>query len=371
MPERQPELLIMDRLRSDDRLQARELTRRRAGVTQTWFDPCKYEEIVGVDFGRGYVSMWYLHEGKGESVPLSKALHAFARLSKNTGVIGESAHLAVPRRGQSMAQPFDADRLLYIYELLENNGVDLRLASEQHSRKMREWAANNSGGLVDRAKNTDMNDAKALAYYCAHNNGISLRNPPRTFGRCDGSKYGALVRAKANVVLNATSTLGYEGQVFPELARLARDILEGVGRPGGFVNDIVAFSLAASIATEEDGELKRFTRNGDAPGWGSFKDFVLKFSPWHYRGGRARSNICHHGFRAFVVRYAKRIGIDIKDGRKTIRFSDFDDAQEGARAGAWKAVRDELRDGYRFGQKLLEGCEVFEVLENEEVTCGR
>lgn len=370
MPDRQPELLFMDRLRADDREKAIELTRTRNGVTQAWFDPCMYDEIAGVDFGRGYLWMWYLYEGRGERVPLSKALEAFARLSRNTGLICESAHLGVPRRGQSMAQLFDADRLLYLYELLKQNGVDLRLAPEQHSRVMREWAANNSEGLVDSAKNTDINDAKALAYYCAHNNSLSLRKPPRTFGRCDGSRYGALVRAKASVVLNATSTLGYDGQVFPEIARLARNIYEGVRRPGGFVNEIIAFSIAASIATEEAGQLMRFTRNGDVVGWGSFKDFVLKFSPWHYSAGRARSNICHHGFRSFVVRYAKRLGINIKDGRKTIRFSDFNKEQSSAKAGAWKAVRDELRDTYRLGVSLTEEREPFEILRTEtEAAC--
>lgn len=377
---RSKELQDQRRESEDARRRNTELARQRPGVAQSWFDPSKHTEIVGCDFGGGEMFVYMLRSGRAiKDIPLRDAAKVLSSLGNGAAAFAEQAHLGTPQRGKSLSQPFTMEQLLDIYRGCRDSGVSLFLTAHQHTRKIRDWSAIHSGGLVDRGKSCDLNDAKGLAYYYEHKNAMSVRKPLEEFGFSKSCTYGKLVRAHSNFVLNAASVHGYGGQVFESVSRLATDIQCGLDRikehrpeKTRFVNRKVAFSLASLIVTEIDGAPARFVCDGSPLGWRSFKQSVLRFSPFHYKGGRARSNICWHAFRPYFANIAKRRGVSVKQGASYVPHCEFDEPQEAARREAWLRIRRQMRDAYFVALEACQQLDVYDVItEDAEVSIGR
>jgi hypothetical protein len=335
-------------------------------VRQSWLDPGEHDEIVGVDFGSGSAWLHFLRANLDEQVTAEALPLRLMSLARRSAVVGELAHLGRAQTSQSKAQPYTAETLLGLYPALEENGVTLRLAPHQHSRRMREWSAKHFPTLVTAEKTSDANDARAIACYVQHKNCLSLMRPPRTFDRSPASLYGDLVRAESNVVLNDASSRGYEGEVHPAISYLAAAIASRVERPGCFVNHKIAFSIASLITSERDGIPVRFVLNGKPPGWRKFKKYVLKSSPFHQKGGRARSNIFWHTFRPFMERLAGTVGESVKVGGKSyVRHAEYSEDQEAVKKYAMRQLREEIAAAYRLAVEMTAGLECFEILNEE------
>lgn len=332
-------------------------------VKRSWLDPREHDEIVGIDFGSGTASLYFLREQRDQRTTIEQLPSLLMSLRSGTAVVVELAHMGRAQTSQSKAQPYTADTLLSIYERLERNGVTLRLVPHQHSRAMREWSARHFARLVDAEKSSDANDARAIACYVEHKNAISLMKPPRSFERSRNSLYGDAVRAESNVVLNDASCRGYEGQVHRTIAVLADDAVARLARPGGFMTKKVAFSLASLVASERDGKPVRFVLDGRQMGWRRFKEHVCKFSPCHQRGGRARSNIFWHTFRPFLERFAIGFGESVKSGARYVRHANYTEEQEAIKKAAHNVVRGEMAAAYRLLVEMTAGLESLEILE--------
>lgn len=353
---------------------------QRSGLARPWFDPAAHTEIVGCDFGGGVMFLHELRSGRDQSdIPLCDVRKTLSSLGRGTAVFAEHAHLGTPQRGKSLSQPFTAEELLDIYRDCRAAGVSIFLTPHQHTRKIRDWSAIHSGGLVEHGKSCDLNDARGLAYYYEHKNAMSVRKPLEEFGFTKSCTYGKLVRAQSNLVLNAASVHGYEGKVFRAVASLATEILVGLSRikehradATRFAGRKVAFSLASLIVTEVDGVAAKFVCDGTTLGWRRFKQDVLRFSPYHYKGGRARSNFCWHAFRPFFAKIARRRGVSVKQGAAYVPHCQFSDAQEAARREAWLRIRREMRAAYFVALEASSHLDAYEVLaEEQEVGRGR
>jgi hypothetical protein len=55
---------------------------------------------------------------------------------------------------------------------------------------------------------------------------------------------------------------------------------------------------------------------GELPGWAFVKRYVLGFSPFHLKGGTARSNIFHHSLKSWVRSQAEKEGVFLFEGKK-------------------------------------------------------
>ncbi len=333
-----------------------------ATVSRSWFDPGRHDEIVGLDFGSGTAALHFLRAGIDEHSTIESLPARLLALAPKTAVVVEAAHMGRAQTSQSKAQPFTAETLLGLYADLDAKGVTLRLAPHQHSRRMREWSARYFPKLVSPEKGSDINDARAIACYVEHKNAISLMRPPRTFVRSRQSIYGERVRASSNVVLNDASCRGYEGQVHPMTAKLAEDLAWRLNRPGNFISVKVAFTILSLMVCEHGGRLARFVLNGRPVGWRRFKEVVLKTSPFHERGGRARSNIYWHSLRPFFERKAREFGVSVKSGSKYVRHADYSESQEAAKQAAFRDMRDQLKKAYWMAVEMTDGLDSFEVL---------
>ena len=331
---------------------------------QTWCDPSAFTEIVGVDFGGGLMHMHFLRAGvdKGPFDPID-GLAVLLNLCRGTLVVIEDAHASTPQTERSLSQPFTADQLTSLYAGIQASGNVLRLFPHQHSRKAREWAAANSvSGFVDREKSDDANDARALAYYVAKYNGISLRKPSSSFDVSAARHYGKLVRSTSNIALAAVKVDRHLGQKFPLITSFAIRLLNALDPSFDFISEKVAVSIASMIVYERDGELFRFLYNGRVPGFHFWKDNVMKFTPFHHKAGIARANLCRDRFRPYLAQFARTRGERVKDGARYIRHADFTVNAERVRKQSWAHVRRDVRAFYRMAVEMSADFRGFDVL---------
>lgn len=353
----------------------REINASAYDTARPWCIPSDHVEIVGADFGGGSMHCHLLRAGRDIiGVPLERVRESLLSLPRGTLVVSERAHLATPQTDRSLAQPFTAEQLIGLYDACAAAGVTIRLFPQAHSRKAREWAAVNAGkDFVEGGKTSDINDARALAFYVAHCNSVALSKPPTCFSRSPARDYGALVRSEANIVLRAVKVRGYEGQVFSELAALSRRLHARVHRKCDFVTLKVSFSIVALVAGVVDGETVRFTYKGNTPGRNFWLKKVLMCSSLHHRGGVARANMFRDRFRPFLAEFAAARGVIAKQGMKYVPFGSYTRVQELTRRDAWRDVRKQLRDAYSVAVTLCEGLPACEILDTQagEVLDGR
>lgn len=337
------------------------------GVAKSWCNPLDYDEIVGVDFGAGTFCWHKLHAGVSVSkLPLTKAHDVLTSFGQRTLVVAERAHLATPQTSQSLSQPFTAEELQSIYRDCEAKGITLRLFPHHHTRKCRDWAAGMAPGLIDGTKSTDINDAKGLAYYVFHNNGVALGKPPIDFSRSKIRSYARSVRSISNVVLNAAAARGYDGQVFPCVSRLSRKIPGEMKTKCEFVSKNIPFSVMSLVMTEHCGQAVKFVHDGQVIGACSWLKNVVGSSSVHHKGGRARSNMFWHRFRPFLKDYAFReFGLVTKNGASYVKFSEYTAELDEARKSAWRKVRYELKLAYRIAIDLTAGLDDFDPVHQE------
>ena len=305
-------------------------------TARSWCDPSQYDEVVGLDFGCNSVHYYMARSGNRGHMPFKSLLSWLLRLPCNVLVVCESAHLGVPQSELSLAQPFTAEQLLRLYDQLRSRGVTLKLAPHAHTgKRMRLWVAHNYPGLMRDAEKSDATDALALAVYVDRCNEVSLANPYRNFNHAVRRQFGRKVTKRSNAVLNAERTDDYSGAFYPLIMKLSRK----VRRCHSFPSLKFVVTVASTLLTEQDGRLVVFTHRGQRPGrWFWMRD-VLRMSPWHHRGGTARSNLMWHTFRPYLQNSAKRSGVNVKDGNRYKKFAVYDSSQKASRALAMKSFR--------------------------------
>ena len=318
-------------------------------TARPWCNPSDHTDVVGVDFGKGEMHLYWCSTGRRRKVDASSAIYTLLSISPGTLLTGEWAHLAVPRTKKSLAQPFSADDLLRLYSGLRERGVTLKLFPHAHSgTRAMAWAAHSVPELFG-AKKTDANDAMAIAMYVKHCNGVSLANPPRSFVRCTRREYGRAVAQHANIVLNAERNGTYQGKTFRHVISLGVAIGKKIDRRLG---KIACCSIAALIATEVRGEPCMYVRDGKAPGASFWLRHVARMTPFHHRAGICRSNLMRHAWRPFFKAYALRRNVSVGAKNKYVPFGQHDAAQRGMRTEAMRAFRHAIRDAYKSGVEI-------------------
>jgi hypothetical protein len=316
-------------------------------VARPWCDPSRYTDVVGVDFGKGEVHVYWCSTGRKKKADASSARHLLLSLPEGTLVVGEWAHLAVPRQRTSLAQPFTAEELLHLYDGLRSRGVTLKLFPHAHSgTRALGWSAFHFDELAG-AKKTDANDAMAIALYVKHCNGVSLANPPKSFAVCNRRNYGLAVAKHANIVLNAERSGGYRGKTFRHVINLAVAIKKQTK-----LGMIACYSIAALIATEVDGKPCMYARDGKPPGAWLWARHVARMTPFHHYAGIARSNLMRHSFRPFFKAYAEKHGVTVGSKAKYVPFGQHDQKQRAMRTEAIRAFRRAIIEAYRAGVEI-------------------
>jgi hypothetical protein len=340
-------------------------------TARSWCDPSQYDEVIGLDFGCNIAHYYMARSGKKGQMPFKQLLSWLLRLPCNTLVVCESAHLGVPQTALSLAQPFTAEELLKLLADLRARGITLKLAPHAHTgKRMRLWVAHHYPELMRDADKSDAADAMALAVYVDRCNEISLANPYKSFSRSARRNFGREVTKLSNAILNAERTDDYGGEFFPEIIRLART----VRRSKCFPSVKFVVTVASTLLYEKNGRLLVLRHRGHVPGrWFWMRD-VLRMSPWHHRGGTARSNLMWHTFRPYLQKQAKLHYVNVKIGNKYKKFATYDLRQKQEHTSAMKSFRQMLlrcRDLCLKQARLMNAGELELTDISEEGSCGR
>jgi len=73
-----------------------------------------------------------------------------------------------------------------------------------------------------------------------------------------------------------------------------------------------ALSTILATMMTEDGQIRRRPETGAIPGWSYCKKYIFRMSPYHYRGGVARSNLYWHTMKNQIIKFGKQEGFDFK-----------------------------------------------------------
>ena len=347
-------------------------------IAQSWCDPSRFTEVIGLDFGGNAVHYYKARSGKRGQMPFKELTAWLLRLPQNTLVVCESAHLGVPQTELSLAQPFTAEQLLALYAGLASSGVTLKLAPHAHTgRRMRLWAAHHYTEVMRDSDKSDAGDAMALAVYVDNCNEIALAEPYKSFSQSVRRNFGRKVTRLSNAVLNAERTNAYGGAFYTLIIKLARNVRRRAFCLGEFTPESklkLIVTVASTLVSEKRGRLVLFYHRGHLPGRTFWMRDVLLMSAWHHRGGVARSNLMWHLFRPYLQRRAQVRGLNIKQGQSYNNFAVFNSREKETLRMAKKSFRQVLlqcRDLCLDEARLI-GAGTLELTEViDEVTDGR
>ena len=255
----------------------------------------------------------------------SQVLDLHKHLPRGSQLRCEYAHLGCPRKKRSKAQPFTEGELLNFYNNLRNTGIELRLTPQQSTPR----AINRS-----RLPKSDENDPKSIFLLLEDYPEISLMNPPMSFELSDKRQESYDWVEESNIILNNQRGEDYKEDnplylfVISNIEKMFNDnpILEecfsdedksrfkrnskkrpdnqqsGNINPKGLkLNQIYAVLCQLM---DEEGNLRFRKSTDELAGWGFIKRYALKMTPFHLKGGVARSNLYWHGMRHYISKKA-------------------------------------------------------------------
>jgi hypothetical protein len=272
--------------------------------------------IVG-DFGGP--QSWTLYDGdKVFTLSREQFYNLSSWCPRGETLVVEDAHLGRPRTKKSLAQVYTAEELLAFYRQALSLGITLRLFPHSQTPKARAFA-----GFEEK---DDSADAQSIFALLLQNPSVfkSLKRPPVSFEPEQWREAGWIFKDDTNMILNVARRFKYKTEgdqitsfVLNNLDRLstmvsddAKEIFGLLHRKknGAFyaIDSAQGPSLSklytlASLLLNEQGELRLRPDTQQPPGIGWLMRTQLATSPFHYRGGIARSNVMWHGCKNYVV----------------------------------------------------------------------
>lgn len=252
-----------------------------------------------------------------------------SKLPSGSKIVSEYAHLGCERKERSLAQVFTADQLLKFYDDCKKNNIELKLFPHQSTSR----ACNYS-----RLEKSDLNDPKSIYILLRDFPNISLMNPPSSFELTKDREKSYDWVDDSNMYLNIARRYQYLSDedantkfIKENADKIYNLISEDTRTAFGFelykkkgtvnLNKLKIpqiYSILVQLQTPS-GEL-RTRKRGKLSGWKWVKRYALKMTPFHLKGGVARSNIYYHGSRFWVAsNIANEVGVKPKEIKKKRR----------------------------------------------------
>ena len=295
----------------------------RPSVNRPWASPDDYDFVIGMDYGKeGLVASVYDVAAKTILEPRVKkdfvdGLLTLPKQYPSALIVGEQSHFAVPQNETNLAQPFTSDQLKLFYSFCHLRKCRFMLFPQLMTPSLKSWSEANRTRIADThhvelsTQKGDVNDARILMMFLIMENSISLALPYESFEQNSMQQFSNDVRVKSNFILNCASKdariYDGNGNYFHEFAKRSEDLKNLCG----FTNDNwrkYCFTILTLMFDDpqQNGSMVPHHFHGKFLRWQDFSQHVLRNTPFHFRGGRARSNIWRHFFRSFVHDYFKK-----------------------------------------------------------------
>jgi len=321
------------------------------------------KHIVTIDFGNNEIYYYDVTKNADASIPItSDEFLLLPSKYSNTLFVGESAHLDRPRTMKSFAQPFKAEELNLFKKMCSDHGNMLRLFPEMLSKEV---------VGVSGLEKSDSNDPISLyKYLMRHHNFVDvLKVPSQDYTATNVRVEGWAIKSNMNMLLNYARRNQYGKQdtgnddiIRSWLKKHINTIAKRVNattksvfkldevyaesnksrgiRAGDVnlnqVNMVGLYSIVAGLfecnvnAVDLTVQCKPRIRatTGELPGWSFMATYVYGFSPFHLKGGLARSNLKFHNFKTYLGKRAVESGFKITgkklNGKKKHEFNDVE-----------------------------------------------
>lgn len=277
--------------------------------------------MIVLDCGKNTATIYDSETDSCKVISHTDILRLPEELNPGSTVVAEYAHLGCPRQKYSLAQPFTETLLKDLYTRFEKKGISLKLFPQQSTPR-----ANSYSGL----EKSDMDDPKSIYLLLKNFPQISLMNPPITFNTEDIVLEGWEWKDTTNKILNVARRYSYESEddsnsvyirnniqhIYDNLSPVARDAFglqlfkktskHGIEGSVNFnkINMCQIYSILA-IFRDFDGQLRLYKNTGRFPSNYFIKRYVICMTPFHFRGGVARSNLYYHGAMNWIIKKAK------------------------------------------------------------------
>ena len=325
------------------------------------------DKIYTLDCGKNTAT---LYDGEVvKTISHEDVLNLPSKLETGSTLVGEYAHFGCPRGELSRAQPFTEKELFEWYSEFKSNNITLKLFP-QKSMPRASYSLFGAQEVKEgektskKAKKSDEDDPKAIYSFLKKYPNASLMNPPKSFGFSKVAEEGLRFRRETNNILNwqRRAEPAYRDKedentkwfleniedVYSNLSESAREIFrfnryqkdgtrEGITYKNGDFKTIGSgtedlsktqvMSVLALLRHPKNGiRLREIAINGkkQMPGWKFIKKYVLAMSPFHFKGGVARSNIYYHGLKNYAQSSAKEVGI-LLNGKNRGEFNEEED----------------------------------------------
>ena len=293
--------------------------------------------------------------------------HSLHWMSQGDTLIAENAHLGCVRTDLSLAQVYTEDELTHLYNRASYKGCSIKLFPGHLTPKAR---AQYGGG-----EKSDDVDTRAIYHMVTTSPHVRLMNPPMSFETTRSREAGWKFKDDTNAILNKARRFKYqdpddvivqflsanlktiaarlslaaqEAFDFDKISKRSGEFLKSDGR----INRL--YTLTAFFL-HPNGTVRKRPDTGNMPGIQWLRRNVLHTSPFHFRGGIARSNIYWHGLKNYVLkkmgtRKASAVG-------KVLSHYDFTEEQDeefrghkkvfiGAMIEAMQVIRDLVREQF-------------------------
>ncbi len=293
-------------------------------------------KLVIVDCGRNESTM--LVDGEISYHSHANLFNEVLKLSRGTKVVSEEAHLGTPRRDLSLSQPFTADELTVFYNNCAKKGIELRWFPQQSTYNAQVYYRKKHQLTQEEFPKSDENDPKAIYLYLIDHVRTSLGKPKKSFEanpvreeanklkkqlNCDlnrarttddpKSKYNLpddrcrkFINEHVNLFLDRLSPVAKRVFGFEKWSDKKKEWEPSTYKVGEKKGEVKMSNLnmaqlysVVAVLIKFDGSLRVREATRTLPGWKYVKRYLLSMTPFHRKGGTARSNIYHHGIKNY------------------------------------------------------------------------
>lgn len=321
-----------------------------------------------VDAGCNSATVYLVSSDKTVTLKPEELLDFLKQLPKGSFVVSEDSHLGTERTEFSLSQPFTRDELLGLYDDLKSNGVTLRLFPQKQTPRACAYAG---------YPKSDDTDPKSIYIFLNDHPKVvaCLKKPVSSFdldpvreesyqykkytdsyinrARREKPKYNSdycskFLRLHIDTIAKSLSPEAREVFGLTDESRYR------VSRKGRFKKGEWNFSsiklqalyaIACTIIDPYEDCLRVRPYTQQPAGWKYIKRYILRMTPFHLKGGVARSNLYFHGMKNWIKAKAKDVhGLNLN---KKSRGGFFNDDGTKKRNSQFTAQEDDVFVEYR------------------------
>jgi hypothetical protein len=280
-------------------------------------------KVYTLDCGKNAFTIAYNGDGS-KYISRDDFLDLPNEIPPNSLLIAEYAHMGCPRKKHSRSQPFNEDTLKEFYAKCKKNNIELKLFPQMSTPRAISYS---------NLKKSDINDPISIFNLVKNFPSISLMNPPRGFEPSEKVKEYWNWKDETNKILNFARMENYDftgenndqntkwildnfKEIYNKLSKDARNCFNivtyknekkgiRVKTKANWLFSMPQLYSVLSVLRDYEGNLRLRSSTGYFPSNYDIKRYIFCMTPFHQRGGVARSNLYHHGLKNFIVRMSK------------------------------------------------------------------